>query len=103
MWDNGSKHKSKMFLDYYYIENIIQLFEYLTHNPNLNPIENNWTNIMYKLGVNGYKNIKSLKLDIEEYWINSKTHLSSVIDDSMRKEYIWILNREKWADTKYIV
>ena len=67
LWDNDSKHKSEMFLDYY-IENKIQLLEWSLYSPDLNPIENFWTNIKYKLGDNEYKKIQSLKSDIEEYW-----------------------------------
>ena len=39
-----------MSLDYY-IENKIQLLEQPAYSPDLNPIENVWANINYKLGV----------------------------------------------------
>ena len=39
----------------YYIENKIQLLELPAYSPNLNPIENVWANIKYKLEGNVYK------------------------------------------------
>ena len=66
LWDNDSKHKSEMSLDYY-IENKIQLLEWLAYSPDLNSIENVWANIKYKFEGNVYKKIQSLKSDIEEY------------------------------------
>ena len=42
-------------------------------------------NIKYKFGGNVYKNIQSLKSDIEEYLISCATHLRSIVGDSMRK------------------
>ena len=59
LWDNDSKHKSKMSLDYY-IENKIQLLAWWAYSPDLNPIENVWANIKYKLGGNVYKKRYSL-------------------------------------------
>ena len=50
----------------------------------LNPIENVWANIKFKLGGNAYKKIQSLKSDIEEYCTSCATHLSSIVGDSMR-------------------
>ena len=95
LWDNDSKHKSEMSLDYY-IENKIQLFQLPAYSPDLNPIENFWANIKYKLGGNVYKKIQSLKLDIEEYWMSCAIHLSSIVGDSMRKRIdAWILNKGK--------
>ena len=37
LWDNDSKHKSEVSLDYY-IENKIQLFELTAYSQDLNPI-----------------------------------------------------------------
>ena len=51
-------------------------------------------NVKYKLGGYVYKN-QFLKLDIEEYWISYTTHLSSIVCDSMRKNYEWFLNKGK--------
>ena len=51
LWDNDSKHKSEVSLDYY-TENKIQLFEWPAYSPDLNPIENVWANIKYKLAGN---------------------------------------------------
>ena len=47
LWDNDSKHKSEVSLDYY-IENKIQLLEWPAFNPDLNPFENVCANIKYK-------------------------------------------------------
>ena len=33
-----------------------------------------------------YKRIQTLESEIEEYWINCATHLSSIVGDSMRKK-----------------
>ena len=41
----------------YYIENKIQLLEWSAYSQDLNPIENVWTNIKYKLGGDVYKKI----------------------------------------------
>ena len=95
LWVNDSKHKSEMSSDYY-IENKIQLLDWLVYSPDLNPIENVWANIKYKLKNNVYKKIHSLKSDIEEYWISCATHLSSILGDSIRKRIdAWILNKGK--------
>ena len=95
LWDNDSKHKSEMSLDYY-IVNKIKLLECPAYSSDLNPIENVWANIKYKLGGNVYKKIQSLKSDIEEYWISCVIHLSSIVGDSMRKRIdAWILNKGK--------
>ena len=59
----------------YYIYNKIQLLEWSAYSPNLNSIENAWTNIKYKLGGNAYKKIQSLESDIVEYSISCATHL----------------------------
>ena len=72
LWDNNSKRKSVVSLDYY-IENKIQLLEWPEISLDLNPIENVWANIKNKLGGNAYKKIQSLKSDIEEYWISCAT------------------------------
>ena len=69
----------------YYIENKIHLLEWLAYSPDLNPIENVWTNIKYKLGGNVYKKIQYLKSDIEVYWISCANHLGSIVGDSIRK------------------
>ena len=76
-----------MYQDYY-IENKIQLLEWPAYSPDLNLIEKFWANIKYKLEGNENKKIQSLKSDIQEYWISCATHLSSIIGDFMRKEFI---------------
>ena len=48
LWDNDSKYKSEMSLDYY-IENKIQLLEWPAFYPDLNLIENFWA-IYSKVG-----------------------------------------------------
>ena len=95
LWDNYLKHKSEISSDYY-IENKIQLLKWLAYNLDLNPIENVWTNIKYKLRDNVYKKIHSLKSDIEEYWISCATHSSIIVDDFIRKRIdAWVLNKWK--------
>ena len=95
LWDNDWKHKSEMSLDYY-IENKIQLLEWPEYNPDLNPFENVWANIKYKLRGNADKMIQSLKSDIEQYWISCSTHWSSIIGDFIRKRIdLFILNKGK--------
>ena len=59
--DKDSKHKSEMSLDYY-IKNKIQLLEWPAYSLNLNPTENVWANIKYKLGGNIYIYIKRYSL-----------------------------------------
>ena len=95
LWDNDSKHKSEMCLDYY-IENKIQLLEWPAYSSDLNLIEGVWVNIKYKLGGSVYKKIQSLKSDIKEDRISCAANLSSIVGGSMRKRiYAWILNKEK--------
>ena len=48
LWDNDSKHKSEMSLDYY-IENKIKSLEWPAYSPDLNPIKRVLANIKYKL------------------------------------------------------
>ena len=67
LWDNDSKHRSDISLDYY-IENNIQLLEWPAYSPDLNPIENIWGNIKNNLGSKVYNKIESIKSDIEDYW-----------------------------------
>ena len=65
MKDNNSKHKSEIYIDDYIKK--IQSLEYPVYSLDLNPIENVWANIKYKLGGNVNKKIQSFKLRIEEY------------------------------------
>ena len=95
LWDNDSKHNLKVPLDYY-IENKIQLLVWPAYSPDLNPIEKVLANIKYKLSGNVYRKIQSLKSNIEEYCISCATHLSSIIDDFLRKWIeAWILSKGK--------
>ena len=48
MCDKDSKHKSELSVDYY-IENKIKLLKWPVYSRDLNPIENVWANIKYKL------------------------------------------------------
>ena len=82
LWNNDWKHKSEMSLDYY-IENKIQLLEWPAYCPDLNLIENIWAILRISWEVMYIK--RTLKSDIEEYWISCATHLSSIIGDSIRK------------------
>ena len=66
LWDNDSKHKSKMSLDYYILVSI------------------SWK-VMY------IKKIQSFKSDIEEYCMSCATHLSSIVGDFMREKN-WCMN-----------
>ena len=65
----------------YYIESKIQFLEWPACNPDLNPIENIWANIKYKLGGITYIKLQSLKSDIEEYCISCATYLNSITDN----------------------
>ena len=65
LWDNYSKHKSEISLDYY-IESKIQLLERPTYSPDLNPIEKVWVNTKYNRRSNVYKK-QYIKSDIEEF------------------------------------
>ena len=64
--DNDSKHRSGLSLDYYIMNNI-RLIEWPAYSPDLNPIENVWANIKYKLGGQVYSKMEELKKDIEYY------------------------------------
>ena len=66
LWDNDSKHRSDISLNYY-IENNIQLLEWPAYSPDLNPIESIWGNIKNNFGSKVYNKIESIKSDIEDY------------------------------------
>ena len=59
LWDNDSKHRSDISLNYY-IENNVQLLEWPAYFPDLNPIENIRGNIKNNLGSKVYNKIESI-------------------------------------------
>ena len=82
--DNDSKHRSGLSLDYYIMNNII-LIEWPAYRPDLNPIENVWANIKYKLGGQVYSKMEELKKDIEYYWSVYAKDYSEIIEETMKK------------------
>ena len=83
-WDNDSKDKSELSLDYS-IHKRIQLFERPAYCPDLNPIENVWVNIKNKFGSQVYCIIEYLKDDIKTYWQIWGSHHNSIIYETMRR------------------
>ena len=84
LWDNDSKHRSDISLNYY-IENNIQLLEWPAYSPDLNPIENIWGNIKNNLGSKVYNKIESIKSDIEDYWKIWASNYSTKAIETMKK------------------
>ena len=84
LYDNDSKHKSEMYLDYY-IQNDIRLLEWPAYSPDLNPIENIWANIKNKLGARVYNNKDTLEAEIKYYWDVYAKDYSEIVVQSMKK------------------
>ena len=98
LWDNDSKHRSDISLNYY-IENNVQLLEWPAYSPDLNPIENIWGNIKNNLGSKVYNKIESIKSDIEDYWKIWASNYSTKAIEKMRKRidaYILLKGKKTW-------
>ena len=84
LYDNDSKHRSGMSLDYY-IQNDIRLLEWPAYSPDHNPIENIWANINNKLGARVYNNKDTLEADIKYNWNVYAKDYSEIVVHSMKK------------------
>ena len=100
MQDGAPCHRSKVaknFVD----RNNIDLLEWPGNSPDLNPIENSWTNIKNKVSekqpLSGAELVKAIK----EAWLKeiSKDYCQSLIESMPRRIKVVIKNRE--GHTKY--
>ena len=67
MQDNGPCHTAKIVEAFYSSENI-QLLSWLAQSPDLNPIENLWKIICYKVRENHPTTVENLWQKIQEEW-----------------------------------
>ena len=97
--DNDPKHTSN-FLKEYFKDKSIEVLDWPSQSPDLNPIENLWAHIKKELRSYRPKNVKELKSNILEIWNSIDVKYTQNLVNSMPKRIIEVL-RENGGNTKY--
>ena len=97
--DNDPKHTSN-FLKEYFKDKSIEVLDWPSQSPDLNPIENLWTHIKKELRSYRPKNVKELKSNILEIWNSFDIKYTQNLVNSMPNRIIEVL-RENGGNTKY--
>jgi transposase len=97
--DNDPKHTSKLVREYFE-EKGINLLEWPSQSPDMNPIEHLWAYIKAKLRASPAKNVSELKTKIIQIWNEITPELTGKLANSMPKRVLSML-RNKGGHTSY--
>ena len=90
--DNAATHTSKFTKDWFKTKNI-DIFDWLTKSPDLNPIENLWGILSRRVYKNKrqFEDRETLKSCIKLYWIEIPSEILKRILDSMQNRCVEVL------------
>jgi transposase len=99
--DNAAVHTSKLTKNWF-IEKDIEVFEWPSISPDMNPIENLWGIVASKVYGHGrqFVTVESLKKAIQEAWMKIKSETIQKLISSMPRRLLSIIE-SKGGSTKY--
>jgi DDE superfamily endonuclease len=85
IWDNDPKHTSRSIKEWMHNKGV-QLMDFPPYSPDLNPIENLWKDIKYRVGQRHARDIEELQTYIEEEWnATSEDFLANLVESMPRR------------------
>ena len=91
--DNDSPHRSKIARQWKE-ENSINVLQWPSYSPDLNPIENVWAILKSKIAYKNIRTVKGLKSEIKKEWNNLSNEIATRLVNSMDNRISSLIKEE---------